>query len=137
MGYRFNKSLAAGAGINFEYYKEKTHITTTEDLITRFGLVGLNIFGRVYPIENIMLQIQPEANYKFGDITDYDYSTQSSVKSTAPPVIVPSFLAGGGFVLPSRGGALIISVMYDVLQDKNSPYGKKPIINFGYSFNLR
>ena len=48
--------------------------------------------------------------------------------------IVPSLLLGGGLVLPAGGsGAFIASVFYDVLQDPNSPYGARPIYNFGYN----
>lgn len=137
IGYRFNRFFAAGAGINFEYYRKKDQITVTEDLITKFGLIGLNVFGRIYPVDFLMLQIQPEANYKFGSITDHDYSTQISVKNTERARIVPSFLAGGGVVLPANGGAFIFSVMFDVLNDADSPYGRKPVVNIGYNFNLR
>jgi hypothetical protein len=51
-------------------------------------------------------------------------------------VIVPSVLIGGGIVIPSGRGSVIMSVSYDVLQDKNSPYGNRAIYNVGYNIGL-
>jgi hypothetical protein len=43
---------------------------------------------------------------------------------------------GGGLVLPSGRGEMLITVFYDVMQDKNSPYGRRPIYNFGYNIGF-
>lgn len=135
VGYRFNDHLAAGLGINGQYISEKYYSYTGQELykISR-GVTGLNIFGRVYPIDQIMLQVQPEANYVFGNIKYYDGRSPSSTKIDA--LIVPSLLIGGGAVIPSGRGAFIASIFYDILQDKNSPYGARPIYNFGYNIGL-
>jgi len=67
VGYQFNPYLAAGAGINFiyssatySYYKDK------------FGVVGLNVFGRINPIRFLFLQLQPELNYTWGKYDFFD-----------------------------------------------------------------
>ena len=96
--------------------------------------VGLNLFGRVYPIQNFMLQVQPEANYVFGKEIYYDSSPRQEYTMDAR--IVPSLLLGGGLVLPSGRGATIISVFYDVLQNENSPYSNRPIFNFTFNMGL-
>ena len=80
-----------------------------------------------------MIQVQPEANYVFGKQTYYSPTLQE-YKMDA--VIVPSLLLGGGAVFPSGRGAFIASVFYDVLQDKNSPYGARPFYTFGYNIAL-
>jgi hypothetical protein len=95
-------------------------------------VAGLNIFGRVYPIQYLMLQVQPEMNYVFGKNTLYQPSEYSQkFKKT-----VPSVLVGGGVVLPTGRSALIISLMYDVLQKEYAPYGERPMINVGYNVGL-
>jgi hypothetical protein len=134
LGYRFTDFFAAGLGINGQYVSIKER-NSNEDVITKSsrGVVGLNIFGRVYPIKNIMLQVQPEANYVFGKIKYYLYPTQTTNEGAA---IAPSLLLGGGAVIPSGRGAMIISVFYDVLQDDMSPYGKRPVYNFGYNIGF-
>jgi hypothetical protein len=89
----------------------------------------------VYPVKFLMVQVQPEMNYRFGSIRYYDNGNHE--KTSLDAEIVPSLLAGGGFVMPSERGAFIISVMYDVLKKENSPYGDKPVVNVGYNINLK
>jgi hypothetical protein len=133
-GYRFNRYFAAGLGINAQYVsiKERDFYGNDYRKVSQ-GVAGLNVFGRVYPIQQFMLQIQPEANYLFGKQIFYQ-PTREEYKIDAE--IVPSLLAGGGLVLPSGRGSLIVALFYDVLQRPNSPYGKKPVVNVGYNISL-
>ena len=135
LGYRFTNRVAAGGGVNFQYISVKERFSNGDrySKISQ-GVTGLNLFGRVYPIQNIMLQVQPEANYVFGK--EVLYYTDPRQKNKLPGKLVPSLLAGGGLVFPSGRGALIMSVFYDVLQDPNSPYSNKPIVNFGYNMGF-
>jgi hypothetical protein len=135
VGYRFSSLFAAGLGINGQYISVKNYYTTGSSR-TEEGVTGLNIFGRLYPLDQIMIQVQPEMNYRFGNIKYYDVSGSLVQKTKADAVIVPSLLIGGGAVFPSGRGALIASVFYDVLQDKNSPYGARPFYTFGYNFSF-
>lgn len=133
VGYRFNKTLAAGIGINGIYTSQKFFTNGQEDYKISQGIIGLNVFGRVYPVDFLFVQVQPEANYRFGKIKYY----QSNLPETKlDALIVPSLLLGGGIVIPSGGGSLIISMSYDALNRPNSPYGNRPVYNIGYNFNL-
>jgi hypothetical protein len=137
VGYRFSNLFAAGLGINAQYISVKDYYTNGQTFSkTSEGVTGLNIFGRIYPVDEIMIQIQPEANYRFGNIKFYDAGGNLVQKTKADAVIVPSLLIGGGAVIPSGRGAFIASVFYDILQDKNSPYGARPIYNFGFNIGL-
>lgn len=130
LGYRFNRYLAAGMGINAIYSSNKEYFNGQPYLKTTRGIVGLNVFGRVYPLKNIMLQLQPEGNYLFGKLHFYDNNQSTSLDAE----IVPSLLAGGGVVLPSGGkSAFIVSVFFDMLNNVNSPYGKRPVFNIGFN----
>jgi hypothetical protein len=134
IGYRFNQYFAAGTGINFQYVSLKERDYYTGQPVDRIsqGVIGLNIFGRVYPFRQLMLQAQPELNYVFGKIKFYDGTPSTNIDAS----IVPSLLMGGGIVFPAGNGGFIISVLYDVLQKPNSPYSDKPFFNFGYNFGL-
>ncbi len=135
VGYRFNQLFAAGLGINGQYVSSKNWDVNGDPYKTKEGIVGLNVFGRVYPIPQLMLQVQPEANYRFGKFVYYQENPVQEYKMDA--VIVPSLLMGGGVVLPSGGrGAMIISIMYDVLQRENSPYGNQPVYSFGFNIGF-
>ncbi|MCC6288088.1 MAG: hypothetical protein IT249_09390 [Chitinophagaceae bacterium] len=133
VGYRFNDFLAAGAGVNFNYYSYKSFYTNGADYSrTSFGYTGFNVFGRVYPIKFILLQAQPELNYSWGSIKYYD----GSAKYKYPGKFVPSLLVGGGAAIPmgGRNGALLLMIQYDVLQEGRSPYGNRPFFSMGYNF---
>lgn len=134
LGYRFTKRIAAGVGVTAQFvgYKERDYNGDVYRKVTQ-GVTGLNIFGRFYPVEQVFIQLQPEANYIFGKQT---YFQPTKVEYKLDAVIAPSLLAGGGTVLPAGRGSFIASVFYDVLQNKNSPYGKRPVYNFGYNIGL-
>ena len=135
VGYHFNKWLAAGVGINGQYVsiKERNSYGNTISK-TEQGVIGLNVFGRVYPFQQFMIQVQPEGNYIFGNTKYYTGSSTEEYKIDAK--IVPSLLMGGGLVLPAGNGAMIIGVFYDVLQKPISPYGNQGIVNFVYNFSF-
>jgi hypothetical protein len=135
IGYRFTDHFAAGTGLNFQYVSLKEKYTNGANFRkTSQGVVGLNVFGRVYPIQQFMIQAQPEMNYVFGKEIYYDSDPRQEYKLNTR--IVPSLLLGGGLVIPSGRGAMILSVFYDVLQEDYAPYGKRPIINFNYNIGL-
>lgn len=133
LGYHFNRFVAAGAGVNFEYINLKEDYNGEIYRRTQQGVAGINLFGRFYPVENLFIQGQPELNYMFGKQTFYQPVRQSW---KLDDITVPSILIGGGLSFPSGHGNLIITVLYDALHDGNSPYGKKPFYNLGYNFSL-
>lgn len=127
VGYRFNKYLAAGAGVNFVYASYKYEWLGYRE---NYGVAGLNIFGRVYPIPYILLQLQPEANYVWGKVK-YNGGAEDAIDSR----IVPSLLGGAGAAIPmGQRGALLVMVQYDILQRYLNPYGKKPFLTIGFNF---
>ena len=136
IGYRFTDFFAAGVGINLQYVSWKDEYSNGDNSKTSQTVTGLNVFGRIYPIKNFMIQVQPEENYLFGKQKYYQAYTQTTFKNNTDAKIVPSLLLGGGLVIPSGRGAFITSVFYDVLQKDNSPYGNRPIVNFTYNVGL-
>jgi len=135
IGYRFTDFVAAGVGLNLQYVQIKEKYTNGELYWkSTQGVTGLNVFGRLYPLRQFMIQVQPEMNYIFGNEIYYDTNPEQEYKLDAQ--IVPSLLVGGGLVIPSGRGALITSVFYDVLQDPASPYGKRAIVNFTFNIGL-
>ena len=130
VGYRFSELFAAGVGINGQYVSVKSYYQDGSPYTkTSQGVVGLNIFGRVFPVSFLMLQIQPEANYIFGNQTFYGPPEQQFKMNAA---IVPSLLGGVGAVF----GGFTVSYFYDLLQNPQSPYGGQPFLTFGYNVSL-
>jgi hypothetical protein len=130
VGYRFNRYLAAGAGINFIYSSNKYNFgDVNQNYKEEYGVTGLNVFGRVYPIDYIFVQVQPEANYTW--LKYHFYNGEPDEK--LPNKIVPSLLGGVGAAIPAGRGAFIVTVNYDLLQNERSPYGNRAFFNFGYN----
>jgi len=132
-GYRFNQYLAAGTGINFIYSSYKYRYTNGQEYYSdQFGYAGLNIFGRVYPIQFIFLQVQPEYNYSWGK---RKYEDPPLPDEKLDGKFVPSLLLGAGAAIPTGArGAFIVSAQYDVLQNERTPYGSNVFFSIGYNF---
>ena len=133
LGYRFSNFLAAGAGVNFIYSSIKyRNYNNDVESKAAYGVTGLNLFGRVYPIREILFQVQPELNYTWGKYKYYDGRPDDKLSST----FVPSFLVGAGAALPTGRGAFMAMLQYDVLQKDRSPYGTKPFLSLGYTMGF-
>ena len=128
VGYPFNRFFAAGAGINFIYSSYNY-----QDILgykDQYGVIGLNIFGRAYPIQYIFAQVQPELNYTWIKST---YTNGDVVKDG--PKFVPSLLVGGGAAIPIGGaGAMLVMIQYDLLQQPLNPYGSNAFLSIGFNF---
>lgn len=135
VGYRISRYFAAGVGINGQYSSFKTINGYDGSTLSReeYGVAGLNIFGRFYPIPQIILQAQPEANYVWGKVKYYDTGEEFKLDGK----FVPSLLLGAGGAIPmGNAGAFIIMAQYDVLQNDRTPYGNKVFFSFGYNFGF-
>lgn len=121
VGYDFSKYLTAGAGLGYTYYKDKFNSGKWNSSYLSFDL-----FGRFYPIEYIVLGVQPEISRMWQNIKYNDGTKYSENK------FVPSFLIGGGL----RLGGMVAMIQYDVVQDKNSPYGDNLFYSIGYTFRF-
>ncbi|WP_291907618.1 hypothetical protein [Chitinophaga sp. CB10] len=133
VGYRFNDYIAAGINVNAQYgqirYRDLYDVTTERNT---YGIFGGGVWGRVYPIPQLFVHVQPEYNGISEKSTLYDVPNlgdKSVYKSTYG---VPSLLLGAGYT-QGVGGRVGISfaVMYDVLQDNRSPYNNQLIYRAG------
>ena len=120
VGYDFSKYFTAGAGLGYTYYKDSRRYNDYKS-----SYLSFNLFGRFYPIEYLVIGIQPEAS-RMWQTVKYNGGKDSYNE------FVPSFLVGGGL----RLGGMIAMIQYDVVQDKNSPYGNNIFYSVGYTFRF-
>lgn len=130
VGYRFTDWFAAGAGPNFQFTSYKNRINGNTISRENYGVLGLNAFGRIYPIQQVFLQVQPEGNYTWGK---YKFYGPPEYTSDLEGKIVPSLLLGAGGAIPAGRGAFIVMAQYDLLQNERTPYGNRVFYNFGYN----
>jgi len=117
-GYKINDFLDAGLSFGYQYASARDNYYFDDKI--RQTTFGPGVFMRVYPVNIIFLQGQFEQNF----ITQkYFYPGGSPVEKQHQSV--SSLLVGGGLAQGrERGGTTFyyISVMFDVLKDKDSPY---------------
>lgn len=134
LGYRFNRFLAAGVGINAQYSAFKTEYANGATYSREsYGVGGINIFGRFYPIPYLFIQAQPEMNHVWVKTKYYDTNPATEFKVRR---FVPSLLGGVGGAIPAGRGYFIVMAQYDVLQQAYTPYGSKAFFSFGYNLGF-
>ena len=132
-GYTLARWIDVAAVVNFEYfssrdeYNNKYHNT----------IYGLGMFTRIYPVEFIFLQIEPEYN-----ITDSKFIPDGG-SSSKQSVSAPSLLLGAGYTTSrsDKNSFTYLSILVDVLHDPNSPYidgygNVIPLIRAGINIGL-
>lgn len=135
IGYRLSPMFAAGININAQYASQKlndnTGFTYERNNYTMFG--G-GVFARFYPFQQFFLHAQPEYNSITMKRSEYDFDP---VKRTKDTYGAPSLLLGGGYAQPIGGNAAFtFMILYDVLQDRNSPYMNRPVFSGGINIGL-
>lgn len=120
VGYRLTPYFTTGAGVSYTYYKDGR---STYDY--KASYFGMNVFGRFYPIQYLVLSVQPEASRMWRSYNGPNGKENSNE-------FVPSVLLGGGV----RLGPVTAMIQYDVIQDKNSPYSDKIFYSVGYTFSF-
>jgi hypothetical protein len=128
-GYRFNKWLAAGVKLNFNFASQKSYTDPTQN--ESYTILGGGVFGRIYPLRWLYLQVEPEYNVYSANIK----SSGTVLASETHDVV--SLLIGGGYVQQiSSKAAITFGIMYDVLQNEYSPYYGIPVFQGGININL-
>jgi hypothetical protein len=137
IGYSLNSWLDAGLVFNFNYtsIKADPYVDNTQYHIFNYG--G-GLFARGYPLPYLFLAAQPEYNWISGNAKymgsgggEYSYNTGA-----------PSLLLGLGYGQRVIGeGSFYMSLMFDVLGNKNSPYNDSyghplPVIKAGFNVYL-
>src|SRR5271163_3582049 len=89
VGYHFSSIFAAGVGLNYIYYNYRFY-NYDGSLGERdvYSYVGMNVFGRIYPIRQFFIQAQPEVDYVWGQTTVYN----PTVTAQLPGQFVPCLL---------------------------------------------
>jgi hypothetical protein len=132
IGYSLNEWLDAGFVANLNYYTQTG--TVSKDKNFNYGAGG---FLRVWPVNFIHLQIQPEYNWISSTRTYSNGNQSASFNYNAG-----SLLAGIGYGSRQIGSRFShFTIMIDVLQQMNSPYrdqygDPQPVFRAGFGVYL-
>jgi len=116
VGYKLTPRMSIGAEIGYEYLKY-------DGIKEGFNNYGGSLFSRFKLTPRLYghaeyQAISTELLNQFGD---------------SDRAVVPYLLLGGGFIQPiSPAASAYVEILFDVLQDENSPYDSgEPFISFG------
>lgn len=135
-GYTIAPWLDAGIATNFNY--NTINADYNYGYSQRSFNYGAGIFTRIYPIEFLFLQLQPEHNWSNNTLTDPYTDIKQKINYQSN-----SLLAGIGYANRFIGRSNFYTViMIDILSDKNSPYRDgynhiMPVIRGGFNIYLR
>ncbi len=140
---RVNDFVDLGAATNLFFQSFNPTISNglpgTSSRSFQFGMGG---FTRIWPLEKVFIQIQPEYNYTWSRFKDRGTDGVNAGASRSIGFGAESLLAGFGYGSRSENGMTYFSVMFDLLKNPNSPYRDgynraDPIIRAGFAFPIR
>jgi hypothetical protein len=127
-GYSLTDWADAGIAFNYTYSGARDYLTYDDKI--RQTVWGPGVFARVYPIKFLFVQGQFEHNFS---TVKYTAAPGSLYQSDKYKTEANSLLVGAGFASgrePGNNTFFYISVLFDVLKDRNSPY-----VNVAYNPN--
>jgi hypothetical protein len=123
LGYRINPKLSAGVTARYDYIRDSRDSTTRET-----SQYGGSIYGRYNVTDLLYAQIEP-ASYNH-ELFYFDGSSEREW--------VPYLFMGGGYRQPlGERSWFYAQIMFDVLQDSDSPYDDwTPFFSLGIGTGL-
>ncbi len=133
VGYTLAKWIDVAGVVNFEYQSQRDQFNNKYHTT----VYGIGAFTRIFPVQFIFIQAQPEYNFIQQKYLPASGSSQKF------KVDAPSLLLGAGYTT-SRSGKnsfTYLSILVDVVKDINSPYvdgfgNLLPIIRAGINIGL-
>jgi hypothetical protein len=135
LGFSLNRIIDVGMVVNCNYYSENA--SDFSSIRLQNINYGLGVFTRIWPVNFIFLQIQPEYNRIHS--SQKNVTTQQTLKYTFGG---ESILVGIGYGSRIRGSRIsYASLLIDVLQNPNSPYRDQfndpiPVFRAGFGVYL-
>jgi hypothetical protein len=135
VGYYITPKVLTGIGLTYEYYSQKWFGTRISS-----SIYGGRIYNEYSFFENIGVKTRMRSNFAIFSHVEYealslnrDFSdTQSSGKTDR--FWLHGILIGGGLKqMVGKRASLNISILYNIIQDKRSPYDN-PLMRIGFYF---
>ncbi len=130
VGYKITDALSAGVGGRYSYVNVNDQFLGYS---YNYNSYGGSLFSRFIVYKGIFLAAEFEANnfevFRLIDPINGVFTTDRAW--------IPSLLLGGGYMQNAGGKVSVyLSLLYDVLQDPNSPYYRIPVIRGGIAIGL-
>lgn len=124
LGYRITKNFSAGIGLRYEYLSIKEASYTIDSvtyLVEPFDLkthgFAFSVWARHIVWNHIFLHVEPEL------INQETFHKVNNFRIDRERKWIPCLLVGGGIRQPiSERSSVVLSLLYDLLQEDESPY---------------
>ncbi len=137
---RVQRRTHLGISPTYQYYREKLFVPITTSVDSTAHILeasswNVSVFLRYFYYNRFFLHLEPELiNYKEIQNLYYD-NQQKKVVEVSRRNNTFALLTGLGYVQPiGEQSIFVITILYDVLQQENTPYEKLPFVRG--SFNL-
>jgi hypothetical protein len=136
IGYSVTRWLDAGVALNLNYFSQNA--SNYSSIRYRNFNYGGGVFARVWPVNFLYVQVQPEYNWVSSSQKDVISGQSGSFNYHAE-----SLLVGIGYGSRMIGSHYsYFTLMIDVLQNYNSPYRDQyndplPVFRAGFNFYLK
>lgn len=145
-GYIFSVTPSIGymltdrfhAGVNLGYFYSRQRVPYADGSYEQFKnrVFSTALFARYFPLDVVFLQASPELNFARTKY-EYYYALTDETTNEINNNVIPAFLVGGGYAQRLGGNSyMMISVMYDLVQNPNSPYYRQPVFGGGLALGL-
>jgi hypothetical protein len=127
IGYRFTDQFSAGVGFGYQYYKFVSYVDQNyNSYYSTDNIIYPSIWGRFFVWRNIFIDATFEYDFIFQkDPVDGTPGSPNygNLVPTTSTYTAPCLLLGAGLKIPIAGRvSLFAEIMYDILQQPNSPY---------------
>lgn len=129
VGYQFTNRFLAGLGITYNFYRERWYLNSERQYFT-MNVIGGTTFAQFTAIQIPSMHFFLRAEYSLLN-QGVDWLGQQRRDWVHYPMV------GGGILLPfGRAGGISVQLMWDLLENDNSIFGRNPIIRMGVMFGL-
>jgi len=130
VGYQFTNRFLAGVGVTYNFYRERFYINNVRQEFT-MHVIGGTTFGQFSVVQIPALHIFLRVEYSLLN-QRVDFFGQYQRRDWVHYPMV-----GGGILLPfGRSGGVTMQLMWDLLENENTIFGRNPIIRMGFMIGL-
>jgi len=129
IGYHVSQNFAVGGGPNYQYLKIE-YLTPTGQRSAETHIYGMNTFARLFVFDPVFIQ----TDFELLNLRNSTRNPNNFFDEQKTRVTIPVWLVGAGYGQRTGRGGAMIGFYYDLIGDRNSPYGRNLIIRAGFFF---
>jgi len=130
VGYQFTNRFLAGVGVTYNFYRERIYLNNIRHEAT-MHVIGGTTFAQFSVVQIPALHIFLRTEYSLLN-QHVDFFGQYQRRDWVHYPMV-----GGGILIPfGRSGGVTMQLMWDLLENENTIFGRNPIIRMGFMIGL-